>query len=149
MDGLTDEEERLVKDFMDKKFPEGYVSSIDWDNYDELNVLPAFGERNKDALVSHGESPYLAVKTYSVKFLHPTLRDGEALPNLTVKRELPESGFKDWNEQLIETEKSRESQELEKEGKEVTTSAGMDMDGNGEIDVNESEERKQHRSMGR
>ena len=79
----------------------------------------------------------------------PTLRDGEALPNLTVKRELPENGFKDWNEQLIEKEKSMERQEQEQEGKEMTTSAGMDMDGNGEIDVNESEERKQHRSMGR
>lgn len=149
MDGLSDEEERLVKDFMDEKFPEGYVSSIDWDNYNELNARPAFGERNKEALTSHGESPYLALKTYSVKFLHPTLRDGEALPNLTVKREVPESGFKDWNEQLIETEKSRESKEQEKEGKVLTTSAGMDMDGNGEIDISESEERKQHRSMAR
>lgn len=36
-----------------------------------------------------------------------------------------------------------------KEEKELTTSAGMDMDGNGEIDISESEERKQHRSMGR
>ncbi len=148
-DGLTDEEEQMVKDFMEENFPEGFVTCIDWDNYDELNVRPAFGERNKEALTSHGESPYLAVKTYSVKFLHPTLRDGEALPNLTVRRELPEQGYKDWNEQLVVHETEREKCESENQGKENSTCVGLDMDGNGEVELSESEERKHSHGMGR
>ena len=148
-DGLTDEEERMAKDFLEEKFPEGYVSNIDWDNYKEFNFSPAFGEPNKEALTSRGESPFLAVKTYSVTFLHPTLRDGEALPNLTVVREVPEDGCKDWNEQLIKQEVELEKQKSESQGEEVSCSAGIDMDGNGEVEVCESEEKKHHHGIGR
>lgn len=148
-DGLTDEEERMAKDFLVEKFPEGYVSNIDWDNYKEFNFSPAFGEPNKEALTSRGESPFLAVKTYSVTFLHPTLRDGEALPNLTVVREVPKDGCKDWNEQLIKQEVELEKQKSESQGEEVSCSAGIDMDGNGEVEVCESEEKKHHHGIGR
>ena len=62
-EGLTEEEEALVTEFLEKHFHEGYVSNIDFDNYNELNLYPAFGTRNSNALVSQGESPYEAVKT--------------------------------------------------------------------------------------
>lgn len=37
----------------------------------EVNLYPAFGERNENALTGRGESPYLAVDTASVKFSQP------------------------------------------------------------------------------
>ena len=148
-EGLNEAEEQAVKEFITEKFPDGYVSYVNWDACDEFNFSPAFGERNKNALVSHGESSYLAAKTYSVKFLHPTQRDGEALPNITVIREVPDADFKDWNDQLIKQVTEQEKQKAESLDKEVTTSAGIDMDGNGEIDVSESEEKKHHHGMGR
>lgn len=61
-EGVTEEEEYIFHEFFDKHFPDGFVHSIDWDNPNEFNVLPAFGARNPNALTSHGESPYQAVK---------------------------------------------------------------------------------------
>ena len=148
-EGLTEEEENLVREFFEKTFPEGYISNIDWDNYDEFNVRPAFGTRNKNALVSHGEPPYEAVKTYSVEFLHPTLRESYALPNLTVKREIPQDDSKDWNEQLIKQElEQRKERDIDSESS-LTISKGLDFDNNGKIEINESEEKKQHRGLSR
>ncbi len=148
-EGLTEEEEKLVTEFLDKHFPEGYVSNIDFDDYDELNLHPAFGTRNSNALVSHGESPYEAVKTYSVQFFHPTQRESYALPNLTVVREVPEDGSKDWNDQLIRQEAERIAQRCQDNDEERTVSAGVDLDNNGEVEVSESEEKKHHHSIGR
>ena len=37
----------------------------------EVNLYPAFGERNENALTGRGELPYLAVYTASVKFSQP------------------------------------------------------------------------------
>ena len=148
-EGLTEEEEKLVTEFLDEHFPEGYVSNIDFDNYDDFNLYPAFGTRNNNALVNRGESPYEAVKTYSVQFFHPTQRESYALPNLTVAREVPENGSKDWNDQLIRQETERIAQKCQDNDNERTMSAGIDLDNNCEVEINESEEKKHHHNMGR
>ena len=72
---LSDEEVNLVDEFVRKQFPNGFVMNVDWDNVNELNSYPAFGERNTKALTNRGESPYLATKTYGVQFLDPKLRE--------------------------------------------------------------------------
>lgn len=141
-EGLSDEEIAEFDRFMDKHFSEGYVADIDWDDYDEFNCYPAFGPRNPNALPSHGESPFLAVKTYRVAFYHPTEREGQALPNLTVRRELPQDGCKDWNEQLLKERAASIAQQKAEEQDGEKVAAGLDMDGNGEIELNESDERK-------
>ena len=148
-EGLTEEEEKLVTEFLDKHFPEGYVSNIDFDNYDDFNLYPAFGTRNNNALVNRGESPYEAVKTYSVQFFHPTQRESYALTNLTVAREVPEDGSKDWNDQLIRQEAERIAQKCQDNDDERTLSAGIDLDNNGEVEISESEEKKHQHNMGR
>ena len=148
-DGLTEEEEKLVSEFLDKHFPEGYVSNINFDDYNEFNLYPAFGTRNSNALVSHGESPYEAVKTYSVQFFHPTQRESYAMPNLTVVREVPEDGSKDWNDQLVRQETERIAQKFQDNEDERTISAGIDLDNNGEVEISESEEKKHHHNIGR
>ena len=148
-EGLTEEEEKLVTEFLDEHFPEGYVSNIDFDNYDDFNLYPAFGTRNNNALVNRGESPYEAVKTYSVQFFHPTQRESYALPNLTVTREVPEDGSKDWNDQLIRQETARIAQKCQDNDDERTMSAGVDLDNNGEVEINEIDEKKHHHNMGR
>ena len=149
-EGLTDEEETAFREFFDERFPEGYLADIDWDDYDEFNVMPAFGERNENALTRRGESPYLATKTYAVHFYHPSEREGYALPNLTVQREVPADGMKDWNEQLIKEESGKWREEREQsEGESKTVSAGLDMNQDGEVEISESEEKKHHHSIGR
>ena len=148
-EGLTEEEETLVTEFLEKHFPDGYVSNIDFDNYNELNLYPAFGTRNSNALVSHGESPYEAVKTYSVQFFHPTQRESYALPNLTVVREVPEDGSKDWNDQLIRQETERIVQKSQGGEDDRTVSAGIDLNSDGEIEISESDEKKHRHNIGR
>ena len=146
-EGLTDEETKVLNDFIDKHFPDGYVMNVDWDDYRELDVMPAFGTRNEHALVERGESPYLAVKTYAVSFLHPTMRETEALANLTVMREVPEDGSKDWNDLLIRQETERIRQEEKEDNR--TTQAGIDLNNDGEIAVSESDEKKHTYHRGR
>lgn len=147
-EGLNEEEEAVLTEFMEKHFPDGYVSNIDWDNPNEFNVLPAFGTRNHDALTSRGESPYQAVKTYPVQFLHPSEREAYALPNIKVVVETPDEGCKDFNEQLLK-EKEAERIAREKENEEEKVSAGIDMDADGEIEISESEEKKHHHGLSR
>ena len=132
-EGLTEEEETLVTEFLEKHFPEGYVSNIDFDNYNELNLYPAFDTRNSNALVSHGESPYEAVKTYSVQFF----------------REVPEDGSKDWNDQLIRQETERIVQKSQGGEDDRTVSAGIDLNSDGEIEISESDEKKHRHNIGR
>ena len=146
-EGLTDEETKVLNDFIDKHFPDGYVMTVDWDDYRELDVMPAFGTRNENALVQRGESPFLAVKTYAVNFLHPTMRETEALANLTVMREVPQDGSKDWNDQLIRQETEKAQQEEKEESR--TTHAGIDLNNDGEIAVSESDEKKHTYHRGR
>lgn len=147
-EGVTEEEHHAYREFFDQHFPEGFVYNIDWDNPNEFNVLPAFGTRNPNALTSHGESPYQAVKTYPVQFFHPTQREAYALPNIKVVREEPDEGCKDFNEQLKkQNEEERLAKEQEQEDDKV--SAGIDMDCNGEIEVLESEEKKHHHGFSR
>jgi hypothetical protein len=66
--GLTEEEIALTDQFCRTNFPNGFMMNVDWNNANELNAYPAFGECNPHALTSHGESPYLACKTYPVEF---------------------------------------------------------------------------------
>ena len=80
---LTDEEVSIIDKFTKEQFPNGFIMNVDWDNSNELNSYPAFGERNKNALVNRGESPFLAAKTYAVQFLDPVARE--------VKYEIPEN----------------------------------------------------------
>ena len=146
-EGLNDEEAEVLNGFIDKHFPDGYVMSVDWGDYHEFNAFPAFGTRNRNSLVEHGESPYLATKTYAVSFMHPTMRETEALANLTVKREIPQDGSKDWNDQLIRQETEKLLQEEKEESR--ATQSGIDMDSNGEIEVSESDEKKHTYHRGR
>ena len=146
-EGLNDEEAEVLNGFIDKHFPDGYVMSVDWGDYHEFNAFPAFGTRNRNSLVEYGESPYLAAKTYAVSFMHPTMRETEALANLTVKREIPQDGSKDWNDQLIRQETEKLLQEEKEESR--ATQSGIDMDSNGEIEVSESDEKKHTYHRGR
>lgn len=148
-EGLSEEEAKLVTEFLDEHFPEGYVSNIDFDDYDDFNLHPAFGTRNNNALVNRGESPYEAVKTYSVQFFHPTQRESYAMPNLTVVQEFPDDGSKDWNDQLIRQETERITQKYQDNDEDRTKSAGVDLDNNGEVEISESEEKKHHHNIGR
>ena len=155
-EGLTDEEETVLREFMDEHFPDGYLADIDWDDYDEFNNMPAFGEKNENALTHRGEAPYLATKTYVVHFYHPSEREGYALSNLTVQREVPAEGMKDWNEQLIKEERGERKGEREMsasrelpDDQDKTLSAGLDMNQDGKVEITESEEKKHHHSMGR
>ncbi len=146
-EGLNDEETVVLNEFIDKHFPDGYVMSVDWGDYHEFNAFPAFGTRNRNSLVEYGKSPYLAVKTYAVSFMHPTMRETEALANITVKREIPQDGSKDWNDQLIRQETEKLLQEEKEESR--ATQSGIDMDSNGEIEVSESDEKKHTYHRGR
>lgn len=137
-EGLTETEIQTCNDFIEKHFPEGYIFSVDWNHPDEFNQDPAFGERNSNALVQRGEPAFLAVKTYRVHFMHPSQREGEPLKELAIVREIPENGCKDWNDLLIQQEEAKQQESQ----KAQTTQAGLDMDGNGEIELSESDEKK-------
>lgn len=143
-EGLTEEETTIVNDFIAERFPDGFIMDVDWDNPNEFNVTPDFGTRNTSALTSKGESPYEAVKTYPVHFIHPTERDGVALPDVTVVREIPDDGKKDWNDQLRANQATDANREETK-----TLASGVDLDNDGEIEIQESEERKYHRNVSR
>lgn len=67
---LTDEEQKIVDEFLDKNFPDGFVPVVNEDTKVEFNISPAFGTRNPNALPNKGESPYQAVSTVEVAF-HP------------------------------------------------------------------------------
>lgn len=77
---LSDDEVKMVNDFVKEQFPNGFVMNIDWDNGNEFNPYPAFGERNQHALTDRGESPYLATKTYPVQFLDPNIHESLEVP---------------------------------------------------------------------
>ena len=128
--------------FLDKHFPQGFVSEVRWDDTHEFNTRPAFGPRNDHAVTDRGESPYLSVKTYAVRFFHPSERDGVALPNLTIKREVPPDGSKDWNDMLFQKEIERIKTEILGPTGEKKVTAGIDLDGDGEVEINESDEKK-------
>ncbi|MEE1080268.1 MAG: zincin-like metallopeptidase domain-containing protein [Bacteroidales bacterium] len=69
--GISDHEQELVDKFLVKNFPDGFIPEIEEGEGKELNLYPAFGDRNENALTDRGESPYLAVDTVSVKFGQP------------------------------------------------------------------------------
>lgn len=150
-EGLTDDERRMLDDFLGSHFPDGYVSHVNWHDYNEFNTLPAFGTRNENSVNAYGDFPFEAVKTYSVQFLHPTQREGYALPGITVVRELPDDGSKDWNDMLIRQQTGHTADKARDEGEaeQQTVSAGLDLDGDGEIEVSESEEKRLHHTIGR
>ena len=72
---LSDEEVTIINKFTKEQFPNGYIMNVDWENSNELNSYPAFGERNINALTNRGESPFLATKTFAVQFLDPVIRE--------------------------------------------------------------------------
>ena len=131
-EGLSEEEEKVLSEFMDKHFPEGFVSNIRWDDTNELNFSPAFGTRNEHALTSRGESPYQGVKTIKVEFYHPSERDGVALPDIKVEREIPAEGYKDWNDQLLGEQEEQENRKA----------VGTDIDSDGMVETDECNEQK-------
>ena len=69
--GLSDKEHEIVDKFLDQNFPDGFIPEVEEGQDKEVNLYPAFGERNENALTGRGESPYLAVDTASVKFSQP------------------------------------------------------------------------------
>ena len=142
-EGLTEEETDALNRFIDKHFPKGFVSDVKWDDINEFNTRPAFGPRNPHSLPDRGESPYQAVKTYAVRFFDPQRRDGEALPKLTVVREVPPDGSKDWNDMLFQKEMERIKTEILGPDGEKKIASGIDLDSDGEVELNESDEKKQ------
>lgn len=66
--GISDHEQELVDKFLERNFPDGFIPEVEDGKDKELNLYPAFGERNENALANRGESPYLAVDTVSIKF---------------------------------------------------------------------------------
>ena len=70
------------------------------------------------------------------------------MPDLKVVREVPADGSKDWNDQLILQEEAKANASLG-EDTERTVCAGVDIDGDGQLQIDESEEKKQHHSYGR
>lgn len=66
--GISDRELELIDQFLDKHFPDGFIPDIEEGKDKDMNLYPAFGERNENALPNKGESPYLAVETVSVRF---------------------------------------------------------------------------------
>jgi len=74
--GITDKEKEIVDKFLEEKFPDGFIPELEEGTQKELDLYPAFGERNEKALTNRGESPYLAVDTVSVKFSSPGYFEG-------------------------------------------------------------------------
>ena len=65
------------------------------------------------------------------------------MPKLTVVREVPPDGSKDWNDMLFQKRwnvSRRKSSDLKREKK---VASGIDLDGDGEVELNESDEKKQ------
>ena len=73
--GISDQEQEMVDKFVKEHFPNGYRHEVEEGTDKELNLYPAFGERNENALTGRGESPYLAVDTISVKFSQPGIKE--------------------------------------------------------------------------
>lgn len=135
---LEDDEIEVTENFLKEHFPEGFIMNVDWDNPTEFNHCPSFGTRNEYALTNHGEPPFIATKTFPVQFLHPSKREG--MVEIHTVRETPSDGTKDWNESLLK--EIGEKREQEHEQNEEKQTSGIDLDGNGEVDVSESEEKK-------
>ena len=73
--GISDQEQEMVDKFVNEHFPNGYTQEVEEGTDKELNLYPAFGERNENALTGRGESPFLAVETVSVKFSQPGIKE--------------------------------------------------------------------------
>ncbi len=152
-DGLTEEEEKELDQFLERdEFKDGFVIDWDWEDTDDFNRYPEFGERNQSALTNRGESPYFAVSTVKAHFYHPTQREVE-LP-LKAQRELPREGCKDWNEQLKQDveELQREGVKTERGTLHKTEDSGMDLDGDGitdDVEVDQDVEDKKKQTFGR
>jgi antirestriction protein ArdC len=69
--GISDRELELIDTFLDHHFPEGFIPEVEEGKDKELNLYPAFGEKNENAITDKGESPFLAVETVSVRFESP------------------------------------------------------------------------------
>ena len=118
--GLTDEEEEVVAEFLEKNFPDGFVPEVNEDNKNEFNLYPAFGLRNELALPEKGESPYQAVSTVEVAF-HPSgvMKVMSPEEEKEFEKQQQESEEKEAQEQKAkeEQEKQKTEQEKEKEAK--------------------------------
>ena len=106
---LSDEEVALVDAFVKEHFPNGFVMDIDFDDSNELNRYPAFGPKNEDALTSHGESPYLATKTFAVTFYDAAKR--ETTKAESVKTEATEQSNAPKEEAIAAKEPPKEEQD--------------------------------------
>lgn len=154
-DTLTEEEEKELDNFLDREeFKDGFTVDWDMEDTDEMNLYPAFGERNENALTNRGESPYLAVSTVKAHFYHPTQREVE-IP-LKTQREIPREGCKDWNEQLkedvAEEERQHQGEKTERDTLHRTEDSGMDLDGDGitdDVEVDQDVENKKRQTFGR
>lgn len=115
--GLSDEEQKIVDDFLNENFPDGFVPVVNEKNKQELNVVPAFGTRNENALTSKGESPYQAVGTIEMAF-HPA---GE----MRVMTKEEEKEFEKQQEQDVKEDQRQTEQKKgeEKQAEEKKTQA--------------------------
>ena len=83
-DNLSDTEVEMADDFVKENFPNGYLMEVDWNNTNDFNLFPAFGERSRYASPIRGESPFLAVRTVQVSFRDPVERE-----QIVSKKSLP------------------------------------------------------------
>ena len=68
------------------------------------------------------------------------VQDGKYTQVAKIEREVPQEGYKDWNEELL-------GEEIKKQGGKVTTTirTRLDLDGDGEEDVIEEEKNVEDR----
>lgn len=67
---------------------------------------------------------------------------------IRITREIPQKG-KDWNEQVLKEREEAQRQEEESMDDEKKVSAGIDLDADGDIELNESEEKKHTHKISR
>jgi len=121
--GLSDEEQKLVDDFLDKNFPDGFVPEVNEDNKNEFNLYPAFGMRNENALPNKGESPYQAVSTVEIAF-HPAgeMRVMTPEEEKEYEKQQQEAAHTDYHEEKdkagAQEQKAKEAQEKAKQEQE-------------------------------
>lgn len=128
--GLSDEEQKIVDDFLNENFPDGFVPVVNEKNKQELNVDPAFGTRNENALTSKGESPYQAVDTIEMAF-HPAgemrvmtkeqEKEFEKQQEQDVKEDQRQTEQKKGEEKQVEEKKTEEKKTEEKKTQAITS----------------------------
>lgn len=100
---------------------------------EKLDLLPE--DLQKAYKEDEGGEVFKKLMLHSLK-----VQDGKYTQVAKIEREVPQEGYKDWNEELL-------GEEIKKQGGKVTTTirTGLDLDGDGEEDVIEEEKNVEDR----